>query len=695
MKKSSFVWLLIVPAIVMTFNFFFVKNQEKFFMNWTDPSYAYLFNGMNLANGTMEVGHVDHPGTTIQMAAAVFIKAIHVVSGKNPDLVTDVLSDPEKYLHALSFIFVLACSIVLFYLGSVIKRVSNNLALAVFMQSGILVSFISLTCMADIRTEPFLILGGFILVALLFSFIHEKEISTRRMYGYSIKFAAICGFLIVSKMTAIPLIILPIFLLRKWRSWILYSSGLVAFAALFMIPALSKMNFLISWIVRLFTHTGMYGSGEAKIVDVNAFKWDLWYMFRDDLPFTISCLLMLSTILFLTFAGKFKFRFWKENASLRLLMGIFLVTVVCILIVAKHFKYHYLIPADSLMMLGAYLSLRLTFPSTSKGFHLLRNKTIQIVGVVLIIGLCSFIDIDRYDFYENFKNPKSETASVMAKYKNVPRLYMTYEYYFAEVPPALYFGTCYAGTTRFEYYAKLKKLYPKSYFYSIVDNEFHQWGSTFELSDLVNKNKQTLVSFYVNDTTIVEQSLAVLRQLNRGNKVIDLKRVYVNTTTGERLYEMNRIGEMKTIPDSALVTICDVEKILDGSLISNDESLHFQGIEAKTNKEKHSGSASLELTNTIQFGMGFEIKVNVGDHFEISAWRKSAEGRGVLVVTGMNGKFYKSSSSVVEQGENGWEKIRMSVDIPSDYIGGSLKGYAWNEGEKSSIYFDDLTIVQY
>ena len=197
MKKSSFVRLLIVPAIVMTFNFFFVKNQEKFFMNWTDPSYAYLFNGMNLANGTMEVGHVDHPGTTIQMAAAVFIKAIHVVSGKNPDLVTDVLSDPEKYLHALSFIFVLACSIVLFYLGSVIKRVSNNLALAVFMQSGILVSFISLTCMADIRTEPFLILGGFILVALLFSFIHEKEISTRRMYGYSIKFADICGFLIV------------------------------------------------------------------------------------------------------------------------------------------------------------------------------------------------------------------------------------------------------------------------------------------------------------------------------------------------------------------------------------------------------------------------------------------------------------------------------------------------------------------
>ncbi|HET6991414.1 MAG TPA: hypothetical protein VFJ43_08830, partial [Bacteroidia bacterium] len=295
MKKFSFAWLLIVPAIVFTFNFFFVKNQDRFYMNWTDSSYAYLFNGMNLANGKMEIGHTDNPGTTVQIAAGVLIKLIHVFSGKNPDLVNDVLTDPEKYLHILSFIFIVSSCLILFYLGYVVRKWSANTWLAIFIQSGIIVSFPSLTCMADIRSEPLLIMGGFLYVAICFSFIHEKEMTQKKMFRYSIKFAAICAFLIITKMTAVPVAILPFFLLRKWKSYFLYLAALPVFTILFFFPALPKTKIFFHWVKDLFFHSGFYGQGKTSIIDFSTAGQNLIYM-SYDIPFVICCSIMFAAL---------------------------------------------------------------------------------------------------------------------------------------------------------------------------------------------------------------------------------------------------------------------------------------------------------------------------------------------------------------------------------------------------------------
>jgi hypothetical protein len=694
MKFKKYLWLCIVPVIVIVFNYFFVKNQGKFFMNWTDPTYAYLFNGMNLADGHMEIGHIDHPGTTIQMAAGVIIKVTHMIAGRNPDLTTDVLTDPERYIHIISFVFILLCAVFVFYLGKIIQRVSGNTALAVFFQAGVIISFITIFCMAEVRTEPFLIIGGLVLTAVMFSFINEQEIGTKRMYGYSLKFAAVLAFLIVSKITSVPLIILPLFMLRGWKSWIVYSIALLAFTALLMFPILSKLGIFFEWIGKLYHHTGLYGLGEERVINPEDYKMHLWYIVRDDIPFDFTTLLMIVTLIVQGIRGKLKPSAWRKDVLTKLLTGLTFATFICVAIVAKHFKGHYLIPACGLMMIGTYVSLRLLFPDGSRLQTTFQNRKLQAGCVALIVALFTLRDACSYNFNPHLEDPRFATTREMEKYKGIPRLYMTDLCYSAEISPAIFFGTCYAGERRFDYYKKLNVLHPEAYFYFTASGLFRHWGSSFDLEDFVTKNKKVLISFPLTDSAIIAQSLGALEKLNERSKLIDIKQVYVNPVTGEQLYEMTTVGQVTLIPDSAKRIICDVEHVVHDSLVSNDGSLHYAGFEGITTKEKHSGNSCIGLSDKNPYGFGVNFDVTPGEHLEISVWRKSSSGLGIIVASGMDGKFNPTSSSVVEQGENGWERLRLRVDIPADFTG-QLLAFAFNENEHTPVYFDDFTIIHY
>ena len=70
--------LLIIPSIVIVNTFF--TTSFSFWENRADPEYAYLFNGLNLANEYGNVGHFDHPGTTSQVFNAFVIKFSYILS---------------------------------------------------------------------------------------------------------------------------------------------------------------------------------------------------------------------------------------------------------------------------------------------------------------------------------------------------------------------------------------------------------------------------------------------------------------------------------------------------------------------------------------------------------------------------------------------------------------------------------------
>ncbi len=44
-----------------------------------DPDYTYMLDALNLAR-MKNIGHIDHPGTTVQAAGAIVLKSVHFLN---------------------------------------------------------------------------------------------------------------------------------------------------------------------------------------------------------------------------------------------------------------------------------------------------------------------------------------------------------------------------------------------------------------------------------------------------------------------------------------------------------------------------------------------------------------------------------------------------------------------------------------
>ncbi|MEO5569462.1 MAG: hypothetical protein ABIT08_05770, partial [Bacteroidia bacterium] len=84
----------------MVLNSAIVIERNPFYSSWSDPTYDYLFNGLNLARGHLD-GHADHPGTPLQIYSGITIKFFHLFSNED-DIIKDVILRPEWYLFKMS-----------------------------------------------------------------------------------------------------------------------------------------------------------------------------------------------------------------------------------------------------------------------------------------------------------------------------------------------------------------------------------------------------------------------------------------------------------------------------------------------------------------------------------------------------------------------------------------------------------------
>lgn len=139
---------------------------------------------------------------------------------------------------------------------------------------------------------------------------------------------------------------------------------------------------------------------------------------------------------------------------------------------------------------------------------------------------------------------------------------------------------------------------------------------------------------------------------------------------------------------------CDAE-ILNkkGDKFLTDTASLLDGGKLQTDKEARSGSYSVLTIPKKAFAFSYHIKNTGPDwYFKLSVWRKSKDGRGVLVAAAKDPKdLYIASSNAVKIDENGWEKIELEVYTPPNFNYSELNFYVWNNSE-DTIYFDDISI---
>ncbi len=661
-------------------------------MSVYDPVYNYLLNGLNLANLNLVIGHTDHPGTPLQILVAIIIRITYLFRDNNT-LVNDVLLNPELYLHNVSITLISINTVALFLAGYINYRIFKDLPGAIFIQLSLFFSKVAAFFMSVVLVEPMLVFTELVMIIFIFQYLHEDN--KKQLNRYSILFAIVSGFGLANKVVFFPVVLIPFLLLKGFKARVRFALTSVAAFFVFIIPALSRFNYFLQWIKKLVIFTGKYGSGEPSFINTNEFIRNLLRIFKDEYIFTIVYAIIILTI------GLYLLRRYRKllkgDRYFRLLVIIFIAVTLQIIVVAKHYSHHYMIPAHILIATSVFLIVLIIKKLGINASAYISERLL--VYIVILSGfLLIFRLIINYHFSPGLNNPRKDTVSfVKINIGNQARILVNnkgFESAFME--SALYLGMNYSGNQKHMYGRTLKKAFPHTYFYNIGTNEFNDWQTAIPSLDIASHYNNIILYLRKKDNDLLKRILDNFSLFETNDfKALDVKEIYENNITNEVIYELGFDSHrIKSSINIIREIKCDCESTDNTYFISSDGDYHFDKGNLQNNEIYFSESHSIKLTDKQCYGLGVKIKIKQGDIYKINIWRLSENASGIIVATtDIPGEFYKTGSSI-QQTSGAWEKIELNVEIPGDLSTDTLHIYLWNNVKDKELYFDDFIIYQ-
>ncbi len=420
----------------------------------SDPDYQYLLNSLNIAQGK-GVGHTDHPGTPVQISGAILLK-LSAPTAPVISLQENVLRYPEKYLNYFSNVLIVIILILLAVLFYLTWNTSSSLIV-----SGIFISLLFFSpalsrYLIRFSPEPFLVICSLLIQIAIVRTFTKNKIEKKEAVIFSI----LCGLGIAVKITFLPLVLLPIFILNNFKKRLFFLSGIIPSFLLFTFPVWNQYRRIARWFLNMLTHTGKYGYGEKGIISGD---------YLSNLASLFSAEPVLLPI-FLTIAAYLLYSLYTKNfrsIHFRAVAGVFCAVSLQVLMTAKHPGAHYLIPSLALVPF-AFGTMILDLSDKSG------KNIMQISGAavwILILAL-SFIKLQgSINKLENIRNSSFQITETASK-QNLPVI----RYYGASsVEWALQFANEYALSL---YSHKLREIYGDQVFYDHWMKVFYRFGRT-------------------------------------------------------------------------------------------------------------------------------------------------------------------------------------------------------------------------
>ncbi|MCH8236664.1 MAG: hypothetical protein IIC06_00665 [Proteobacteria bacterium] len=322
-----------------------------------DPDYFYLLDALNIVNLTTP-GHVYHPGTTVQWLGALILKLAHPLSGAEA-VTGHVLADPEWYLGLIGTVFVVLNALAAVALGAAGAWVFGGPLAAWVLQMAPLISMVVLKNSYHVKPEALLLFTVLVLAAVSVLSLKPGLLERRRM-GFAVAFGVIAGFGVATKVTALPVFVLPLLVLWGGGGGLrpLFLYGVFALAALmvFTAPALGAYEVFFAWLAKVSQGTGAYGGGPAGFVDWAAYPKGVLKLFKRP---AFHVVFILSVLTLAAAAWRRRRGRPLPGPEVRLLAGVVAAQLAQVLLVAKQPSAHYLIPSLALIPLALVLVWRL------------------------------------------------------------------------------------------------------------------------------------------------------------------------------------------------------------------------------------------------------------------------------------------------------------------------------------------------
>ena len=475
MKKNG-LFLLILPILLIVTAVFLNHARGPFWLaSNLDPEYVYLLNAANMAH-FQKVGHIDHPGTTVQLLGAITLRTVHFFQfSHGTGLRTDVLARPEFYLNAINTVLITLNALALFSLGLVAYRVCRNLWVSLWLQ---LAPFFSITLLNSgltrVSPEPLLLFTGLVLILLMIKSLQSPAPSTKDILLYSL----VIGFGIATKVTFLPLLAIPVIIFpgfkKKLAAVVLSIGGFI----LFTLPIAGMYNQFFGWLFKLLSHKKGYGTGEKGLITLQVYIKNIKNLLAANPFFSYILTGAILVILIILVIPKFRTAI-KHNIRFKFLMSVIIAQVAGVLMVGKHAAPHYLVPVLSLSGITLFLIYMLfreailNKPEPERAEHSKLYKNYPVLASIVLLAVFFIFFNPVVQVMESISQKSRVKENSLAIHREMESKYNTRAkiFYYASSAPAfaLKFGN---DLSRNAYSQTLQTLYKDTYFYDFLRKDF-------------------------------------------------------------------------------------------------------------------------------------------------------------------------------------------------------------------------------
>lgn len=516
--------LFIAPLLTLVLCIFVIIERQPYCASWSDPTFCYLFNGLNIAIGYFKVGQVDHPGTPLQIFAAAAIRFFHLFSG-DKDVVHDVIARPQWYLFRICIIQSVFISTCMYVAARMMLRFTGNIFYALLIQLTHVISFQALFFSQNLMTEFILVITGILLAPLFVAYtFSDKETGTKKL----IIAALICGLMVAGKISSAPVVLLWLFILKSLRHAFIFILLSALSFLIWTIPAWHAASFFVTWLTNITTHTGTYGSGEEGFVIWKDFFDHLKFLLSDNRFFT-GTLIVLLILIFERAVSHFKYKQITVFSGFKTLAAVLMVTALELFMVSKHFGAHYVIPVHMLVVPCWIIILKGRFKNFIE--YYLKNKQPQVIAVCVVLS-CSLLvkQAIQYSFYPKLEQPAIELLRQIGNKKYDVTLFVNT--ITAPLPQAaLYFGVNYSGDCCNMYKQVMRKTYPPFYLLNNENTKLTGWDTEYKPEEVLNST-QTFLLYAPNDKFNIDS----VKWSDANLQLDTILFSYINPSSNEELY---------------------------------------------------------------------------------------------------------------------------------------------------------------
>jgi hypothetical protein len=498
--RFKLLMLLPLPLLMASLTIGYKHADGPYWMgSKTDPSYYYLLGSLAYAVGQPSMCCL-HPGVTVQVNGSWVLRSVHMVIGED-DLVSDVLRDPEVYAKLLGFEETLLYALALMAAGWIVYRATGRLELAVLTQMQPFLEPAIFQWLNPIAPEVYLYALGILTTALAVAYV----LSAGSGIPMALAFGVLAGMGIAAKITYLPVVIMPLLLLRSWWGRIVYLLTTCASFAAISFRHWATVDNALYFGSLLLHQRGLHGSGAPGRPQLFELLSSTLEYFRSDAVYT--SLLFASIVL----AACFLWFGRSKDGHLRRAAWPLLAFSICaalqVGLASRQFNLRYLSPAYPLFIASVILALF----SIAKTYAA-ADRAIRVACVVTVTAIVAGATFHvRGEMMQLGAAQRQLTLLDRKERQGRPDSAIVAYYGAGTIPFALHSGNVWVYR-RFS--AQLEALYPNMVFWDAYRRTFERFDAPLTSVDLGECNSLLLqgtpfgahpMDFSPPDHTLVEE----------------------------------------------------------------------------------------------------------------------------------------------------------------------------------------------